>query len=58
MKKLTLELTAIETTFLIDYFLKVRLFVDLENEEEIEIEKRIYEKIKDSGYLDSEVDGE
>jgi hypothetical protein len=58
MKKLTLELTALETTFLIDYFLKVRLFVDLENEEEIEIEKRIYEKIKDSGYLDSEVDAE
>ena len=55
MIKTQIALTTEESTFLAEYFIKVRDYVRLGDKEEQEIEKRIYQKIKDSGYLDKEV---
>ena len=57
MNKKQIPLTIEESTFLVDYFIKVREFVSIGNKEERKIEKRICEKIKDSGYIESEDDG-
>jgi hypothetical protein len=58
MSKKQIALTTEESTFLTNYFLKVRKFVSIGDKEEQEIEKRIYKKIEDSGYLDGEDDGD
>ena len=55
MIKTQIALTTEESTFLAEHFIKVRDYVRLGDKEEQEIEKRIYQKIKDSGYLDKEV---
>lgn len=54
MSEVKLKLTTSEATFLIDFFLKVKPHVNIEDEEGKKMADAILEKIEGSGYLDEE----